>query len=500
MLKKACRSGSLQRNSDTEQWVVLSSDLRAQGIRSPQGFSFNFHKSGGNGNFFWTTNKFAAYQFYKQVGSTDHNIISDFKEQEAREVYLHKLSYEIESTKDFISPKGLDYRPYQKAGIEYCLETDNTLVADQQRTGKTIVTIGVINNSDIKKVLIVCPKTAKLGWLSELKKWLVEPRKIQVLNAQSTLDETADIYIANYDILHIITDLQKINFDLLVPDECHLVCRLEARRTKFFMSLSGKKIIALSGTPLLNNPKDLLSIAKWLDPFWKSFRYYRQQYVTESGISLTLDEVQDRLRSTLMLRRLQSQVFTNEPPDVRIVPLEADAQSKPLIEMELHGLQDYVAVRRKLGLQKVKHALNYINTYTSEGEKLVVFAYHNAVIERLAASLGSKATIIYGPSTEREREESKLRFNTDPNCQILLGSIGAASMALNLSVSNHLVFVECDWSNGMMEQAKERCSDMFQQKHITIEYLVFEGSLDERILTRVGEKDVVADRGLDLIY
>lgn len=490
-----------------KKWAVLSSDLRKLGMRSPQGFSFQFGSEADGGNFWWTTNEFAAYLFYKRYGCADAAIIQDFKNTRAKELYLHKLSSAVTSDKVFKSPPGFEYRPHQRAGIEFCTLAGNVLVADEQRIGKTAIAIGAINNlPDIDKVLILCPKTAKAGWELELKNWLIEDKKIQVLNSQSEIDDTADIYIANYDILHIQKDLQKIHFSLVVPDECHLIARADARRTKFFLELDADKIIALSGTPLLNSPKDLLTIAQWLDPFWKQFFCKQNVFISESGITLTLDEVQEFLRSSVMIRRLQAQVFDNEPPIVHIVPIETPANILDLVQVEKNGyknlnkLEDYTKARRIIGINKVPYAINHINTYTTEGEKLVVFAHHKPVIERIASSLGRKAVTIYGQSTDKEREEAKQRFNKDPECQVLVGSVKAASMALNLSVSCHIIFVEIDWANWAMEQAKERCSDKLQTKQIIIEYLAFDKSLDYYMLNKVDLKNTVVDKGLDLIY
>lgn len=486
--------------SNVRKWVITSEDLRTYGIRSPQGFSFQF----GNrkiGNFFWTSNEFAAYLFHRRFDKSAPDVSRDFAERRKLEDYLYNLSFSTSSDMKLQCPEGVEYRPHQVSGIEYCLFAKNVLIADEQRIGKTIVAIGTINNlPQAHKIIVVCPKTAKLGWLQELKKWLITKRRIQVVNAQSMIDPMAEVYIINYDILHIQTDLLDINFDIVIADECHMVARIETRRAKFFLALKAKKILGLSGTPLLNEPKDLLAIAKWLDPFWEPFFSRQDKFLSNSGISLTLDEAQDIMRSSILLRRLQAQVFECEPVEKRIVPIEPSATAKPFVEMELRKLEDYTKVRKVLGLHKVHYAVNHINTYTSEGEKIVVFAYHNEVIERLKTSLGSKAVCIYGKSSEAEREVAKLKFANDPTCTVLLGSIGSASMALNLSVSHHIVFVECDWSNGMMAQAEERCSDKTQKSDVLVEYLVFEDSLDHYILNKVDAKNKVVDKGIDMVY
>jgi hypothetical protein len=83
------------------------------------------------------------------------------------------------------APAGLEYLPYQKAGIAYAMERRNTLIADEMGLGKTIEAIGVINaDPSIKSVLVVCPATLKLNWQNELNKWLVRPSAIAILGSK----------------------------------------------------------------------------------------------------------------------------------------------------------------------------------------------------------------------------------------------------------------------------------------------------------------------------
>lgn len=92
---------------------------------------------------------------------------------------------------------------------------------------------------------------------------------------------------------------------------------------------------------------------------------------------------------------------------------------------------------------------------------------------------------------------AKNRFAEDESCRIFVGSIAAASMGINLSVANRIVFAECDWSGGLMSQAMARCSDHAQTKQVTIEFLVYENSLDFKILKRLEEKGDWAEQATD---
>ncbi len=78
-------------------------------------------------------------------------------------------------------PEGLDYMPFQKAGIKFALSRTHVLFGDEMGLGKTIQAIGVINaDPEIKSVLIICPKSLKLNWQRELERWLVRPSLILI--------------------------------------------------------------------------------------------------------------------------------------------------------------------------------------------------------------------------------------------------------------------------------------------------------------------------------
>src|SRR5271165_1805793 len=60
--------------------------------------------------------------------------------------------------------EGLDYLPYQKAGIAYALARKGTLIGDEMGLGKTIQAIGVINATNPRDVLIICKASLKTNW------------------------------------------------------------------------------------------------------------------------------------------------------------------------------------------------------------------------------------------------------------------------------------------------------------------------------------------------
>lgn len=481
MLKEIIDKGS-------PKWIVTVKDLQRAGARSPQGFTLWLDFKTGEHSYYWTTDPLVALVFCEK-----HNINPSWvlNSSGLYDDYLYNLSQAFDTDARFRCPEGLEYFPYQNVAIEYLLNTKNALLADAMRAGKTISTLGYINNSSFKDIIIVSPKSVKLGWFNECKKWLIDDYHIQVVNPKTEI-KSANIHIINYDIIHTKTDLLVKEYDLVVLDEVHLAKNADRRRSKFVYGLKGQHKVGLSGTPLMNKPKDLLTVLQWVDPMWERFVVKQDKFMTKSGLVLSLEQVQKLARSSCMIRR-EDTIFDNEPVEYRIVDLLPDDDVLPLIKAELNNLSDYGKVSRLLGLSKVRLILNHIDIYTTEGEKIVVFAYHKDVIRRVAASLGSKAEVIFGDSTEAEREIAKNRFQNDPTCQVIIGSIPAMSMGIPLWRANHIIFAEMDWSPGLMDQAAARCSGEDQTKPVLVEFLVYKDSLDYYKLHKLEFKGERAD-------
>lgn len=478
----------LKQIDNTPKWAITIKDLTTAGIRAPMGFTLWLDLIDGSKSYYWTTDELAARLFYEKYPVGCPSTKRRFNEVND---YLYNLSQAIDTESRFKCPEGKEYFPYQNVAIEYLLNAESALLADAMRAGKTISTLGYINNSSFENIIIVCPKTVKLTWFNECKKWLMHDYHIQVVNAKTEV-KPANIHIINYDILHTKVDLLTKNYDLVVLDEVHMAKNADRRRSKYVYGLRGERRVGLSGTPLINKPVDFLTVLQWIDPMWEKFRVKNNKFINQNGLVLTLEQVQRLARSSSMIRR-EDTIFDNEPVEYRIVDLLPDNDVTPLIKAELNNLTDYGKVSKLLGLSKVRLALNHIDIYTTEGEKIVVFAHHQEVVKRLAASLGSKAEVIFGESTDVERETAKYRFQNDPTCQVIIGSIGAMSMGVPLWKASHIIFVELDWTPGMMDQAAARCSGEDQTHPVLVEYLVYKDSLDYYKLNKLEYKGEVAD-------
>ena len=454
-------------------------------------------------------------------------------------------------------PPGLAYLPYQRAGIASAVKRPSVLFGDEMGLGKTIQAIGIINaDESIKRVLVICPASLRLNWARELKKWLVRPM-VAVLANTEFWNSRAAITIINYDILtQNRADMAATDWDLIICDEAHMLKNPKAKRTEAVVGryvrgkcevqpLKARRRVMMTGTPIPNRPIEGWPIFHYLDPVeFPSFFAYARRYAgateTNFGWDFTgasnLGELQERLRASIMIRRLKSEVLTELPPKRRNIieipsesaavreELEAwDARQGRLVELreqaeaakdsndrdryaaavaalrEATGaaFAEIAALRRDTAVEKIPYVIEHLQNALESEDKLVVFAHHHAVLDALAAEFGRDAVSVHGQTPMAARQPAVDRFQTDPSCRVFIGGIQAAGVGLTLTAASHVVFAELDWVPGVVTQCEDRCHRIGQQDSVLVEHLVLEGSLDARMAQILVQKQEVISKALD---
>jgi SWI/SNF-related matrix-associated actin-dependent regulator 1 of chromatin subfamily A len=431
-------------------------------------------------------------------------------------------------------PEGLEYLGYQKAGIAFAASREGTLLADEMGLGKTIQAIGVINaDKGIKSVLIVCPASLKLNWGRELRKWLTRPMTIQSVGAGIGWGK-ADITIINYEMLSKhAAKVTGTEFDLAVIDESHRIKNPKAQCTKVFQTIKAAKRIAMTGTPILNRPIELWTSLIWLDPAkWnKRSGYFQKRYcgafMGEWGWvndgATHLDELQEVLRTSCMVRRLKKDVLSELPPKVAKAELakwnefeariaeaeqalaaakndEAYAEAiKALKEAQGVAFEEMSAVRHATAIAKVPFVVDFVTELLEDSdEKIVVFAHHRDVVDALINGLAQFGPVkLVGGMSEADKQASVDRFQKDPSCRVFVGNIQAAGVGITLTASSHVVFAELDWTPARISQAEDRCHRIGQFDSVLVQHLVLEESLDSYMAEMLLDKQAIADKALD---
>jgi len=504
----------------------------------------------------WRANK----QLLKDSG------ISVTKTEEGQwEVLWWKIDKEAEKSKiqsklassdiDLPVPEGQEYLPFQKAGIEYALSKKSVLFSDEMGLGKTIQAIGTINASKKpKKVLVIVPNRVKINWQKEMKKWFTHDLNVSIINSDKWIDN--DVVVINYDILkNHVEKLHEREWDFIIIDEAHYLKNPKAQRTQYVFGdrkdiqpIKAKHKILLTGTPILNRPIEAFPLFNYLNPgqfrsFFKYAEKYCNAYKTQWGWDFNgasnLEELQDKIRSLFMIRRLKKDVLTELPPKRRQVieipangnlslvekgnkivkdfeekqeQLKIQAETAKILDNKdeyntiikrLKTLQDVMfsetsKVRHETALAKVPDVCAHLENMFEEGiDKVVVFAHHRDVIEKIHEHFKDCSVVLYGKVSNTVAEKAKDDFQTNDKIKLFIGNIQAAGVGITLTAANYVVFAELDWVPGNMTQAEDRVHRYTQKKKVLIQHLVLENSHDARMAQSLVDKQNIIDSALD---
>ena len=418
-------------------------------------------------------------------------------------------------------PEGLDYLPYQKAGIAYALQRNSVLIGDEMGLGKTIQAIGVMNATNPETVLVVCPASLKINWKNEMTKWLVADRDIQIVNGGGEqIPTNPDVVVINYDVLTKHQDaINSRTWDLVVMDEAHYIKNGKAKRTKVAVNIKANRKVVLTGTPITNRPIELQPIAAYLDPanFGNFFKFgvryaggYQDRFGWHWDGASNLDELQRILRQSFMIRRKKDEVLKDLPEKVRqiiVLPSkdygdqlakEFDSLSEAASETSSEDIkfEQMSEVRHETALAKVADVVAHLE---SIDHQVVVMAHHKDVVEGIKSGLeaaGKSVVTLTGDCNQAHRQHAVETFQAG-DADVFIGTIGAAGVGITLTSASHVVFAEMDWVPGNMSQAEDRCHRIGQQNSVLVQHLVVDGSIDARLASVLVGKQRVLDKALD---
>ncbi|MCW2969264.1 MAG: hypothetical protein JWO23_391 [Solirubrobacterales bacterium] len=449
-------------------------------------------------------------------------LLQDIREQHARAAGLVALSAATDAQLQ-VPRLGGELKPFQRAGVRYLLAQRRAFLADEQGLGKTIEALATLESDDAFPALVVCPASLKLNWLREVERWLPD-RRAQALNGngRGLPIDSADITIVNYDIVAArLPELCALEPQALVLDESQHCKNAAAKRTQAVQRLSAVVprdglVLALTGTPVMNRPAELVSqlrILGRLEDFGSGVRFGQRFRGPDAHLRLHW-----HLRARCFARRLKSDVLPQLPPKTRaVVPVELDnepeyrlaerdlvawLQTQPLDLRELDAkvaaalraerLVRLNALKLLAARGKLHAALTWINDFRSSGERLVVFAHHREV-QRAVLARFPDALHILGDDAHAARDAAVQAFQSDDTAenQLIVCSIEVAGQGLTLTRASHVAFLELDWTPAKHDQAEDRCHRIGQRDAVNASYLLAAGTVDETISTLLERKRAV---------
>ncbi|MHB1860612.1 MAG: DEAD/DEAH box helicase [Solirubrobacteraceae bacterium] len=449
--------------------------------------------------------------------------LQEIREQHARGAGLVALSAATDAELHVHGLAG-ELKPFQRAGVAYLLAQRRCFLADEQGLGKTIEALAVLQADGAFPAIVLCPASLKLNWARELSRWLPD-RSVQVLSgtsASTSASASADLTIVNYEIVAArLHALRALAPRALVLDESHYCKNPAAKRTQAAQQLAAAVaadglVLALTGTPVMNRPAELVSqlrILGRLPDFGSGAQFGKRFRGGDAHLRLHW-----HLRARCFVRRLKADVLPQLPAKTRaVVPVELDNEAEyRLAERDLVGwlrtqplqlaeLDARVAAalraERLVRLNALKllaaggklhAALAWVHDFLSSGERLVLFARHRS-IQRAVVERFPQALHILAADSHAARDAAVRAFQEpdDEHNQLIVCSFELAGHGLTLTRSSNVAFLELDWTPAKHDQAEDRCHRIGQVDAVNATYLLAAGTIDETIATLLERKRAV---------
>ena len=418
--------------------------------------------------------------------------------------------------------------PFQVTGERFLMNSYHALLAWEMGLGKTCTTISAIEKLGLKNILVICPASVRSGWKLEIEECLGkdEGRRWDIISYNAATDPKHRANLAD-------------SYDVIVCDESHFLRTPEAARTLAIFGDAGglarraKYKWMLSGTPVLNRPRELYVVLRCLaagkiapygdfSDFAQRFcsAYFDGRSINTKGAS-NLDDLSQRIMggsSPFMHRRTKAETFPELPTRiVKRIPVEvsaADWKAVEDVEREIvdreafistthenfSQLGDIAMLRRTTGLAKVRAVAAFVDDLLETIDKIVVFTWHRDVLTNLIADLsgrGRGCVAFQGGMSDTAKTAAVYKFVNDANCQVFVGNMQAAGTGLNgLQVANDVVLAEPDWTPGTMDQAIARVDRMGKQSPgpVTAYIPYIPGSLESSMLGVGDRKTKIIER------
>src|SRR3712207_1413506 len=155
---------------------------------------------------------------------------------------------------------------------------------------------------------------------------------------------------------------------------------------------------------------------------------------------------------------------------------------------------------RRIGQAKAGLAADYAAQLARSAGKVVFFAKHVDVMdaaEETLERLGVSYSSIRGDQTPTSRQKNIDAFVNDPDVAVVVCSLTAAGVGLNLQVASNIVLAELSWTDAEQTQAIDRAHRIGQTMPVTAWRIIAAQTLDARIAELIDSKAGLAARALD---
>ncbi len=437
-------------------------------------------------------------------------------------------------------------RPYQEVGFRW-LYTNVTkgfgcCIADDMGLGKTVQVISLIlklkEEKKLKKpALVVCPTTLLGNWERELETFAPSLNAFIYHGFNREFSINHDVILTTYAILRIdLEEFKKHNWDILIIDEAQNIKNSSTSQTQAVKSIKASMKVAMTGTPVENRLSELWSIFDFINKgYLGSVTDFSKNY------SMPIEKFKETSRaeklkqaiSPFMLRRLKTDktIISDLPEKIvldefcYLTKAQAALYERVLSQSmtEIHsagqGINRRGAIFKLItNLKQVcnhpyhylKHGdmsqsasgkteklISILHNIVSNNEKVLVFTQYKemgSILEKITREeFDFDPLFFHGSLNVKQREEMIKEFSEDEKKKIMILSLKAGGLGLNLTSASNVIHYDLWWNPAVEDQATDRTYRIGQDKNVMVHRFITLSTFEEKIDKIIKDKRELAD-------
>ena len=396
---------------------------------------------------------------------------------------------------------------YQQFAIDFITNNPIAAILLDMGMGKTAITLMAIQylmyeTFEVSKVLVICPLRVTRTWRDEIGKWeQLHGLRYSIVTGTATqrkkaLAADADIYIINRENVPWLVDKSGVpfSFDMVVIDELSSFKNHQTARHKALMKVrSGiQRIVGLTGTPASQGLMDLFAEFKVLDMGQRLGRFigqYRLNYFRPDKVNGNI------VYSYKLLPGAEEKIY-EKIQDITISMKAVDFLDMPeLISNEYPVYLDETQMANGAVYTDDENIITFHDKKldalediieSANGKPILVAYWFKHDYQRIVARL-NQIGVKY---MKIDSDESITKWN---NREIPVALIHPASAGHGLNLQqggNTMVWFGITWSLELYQQCVCRLYRQGQTEGtVTIIHLISKGTIDEKIMKALSEKD-----------
>ncbi len=422
-------------------------------------------------------------------------------------------------------------RPYQRQGVSWLRFLAQAglgaVLADDMGLGKTLQTLCVLGT----KSLVVCPTSVLPNWVAELRKFRPSLKVSTYHGPSRVLDPTADVTLTTYALLRLDeAALTAKEWETVVLDEAQMIKNPDSQTARAAFKLKGSFRVALSGTPIENRLEELWSVMHFANPGLLRGRREFQDLWAQPIADGRADAAQSLRRKIkpFVLRRLKRDVAPELPPRTEsVMHVVLDDRERAIYDAVfaatrsevvrlladggsvLKALEALLRLRQAAchpalipgqharGSSKVTALLDALSTAAADGHRALVFSQWTSLLDLIEPELkaaGLAFERLDGSTTDRAAVTE--RFQSADGPPVMLISLKAGGLGLNLTAADHVFLVDPWWNPAVEAQAADRAHRIGQERPVFVYRLVSQGTVEEKILLLQDKKRALFEAAL----